>query len=177
MASLQSSTRASAGPGTSKFVVRRNPAVLAIAASLSYAACLDWRHGMSVQERVARGTRWLDGVRPGWRDALALGTLTLEHGGRCVLGQVFAEEAAAHAGKDVCGYRYVLNALITPAEWLEYPHWPSAHGFDRPPSSVVDEDTGEADAELVAQFAALEAEWRRMIHVPRDEFASPVLCR
>ena len=57
-----------------------------------------------------------------------------------LLGAGFAEEAAAHAGKDVCGYRYVLNALITPAEWLEYPHWPSAHGFDRPPSSVVDED-------------------------------------
>ena len=54
---------------------------------------------MSVQERVARGTWWLDQVRPGWRDALELGRLDLAHGGHCVLGQVFSEEAAAYAAQ------------------------------------------------------------------------------
>ena len=64
---------------------------------------------MSVQERVVRGTRWLDHVRPGWRDSLELGTLDLSNGGQCVLGQVFSEEAAAYAGRKVCGYSYVLT--------------------------------------------------------------------
>jgi len=72
---------------------------------------------MSVQERVVRGTRWLDHVRPGWRDSLELGTLDLSNGGQCVLGQVFSEEAAAYAGRKVCGYSYVLTAVLTPAEW------------------------------------------------------------
>ena len=45
---------------------------------------------MSVQERVVRGTRWLDHVRPGWRDSLELGTLDLSNGGQCVLGLLFS---------------------------------------------------------------------------------------
>jgi hypothetical protein len=134
---------------------------------------------MSVQERVARGTWWLDHVRPGWRDALELGTLDLSHGGHCVLGQVFSLEAAAHTER-TCGYGYVLNVLLTPAEWADCPDWPSAHGYEIRQSSVVRWDTEEAldDSGLGdarEEFAALEAEWRRMIHVPRDEFASPVL--
>ena len=133
---------------------------------------------MSVQERVARGTWWLDQVRPGWRDALELGRLDLAHGGHCVLGQVFSEEAAAHAARPMCGYSYVLKVLLTHSEWLDCPDWPSAHGFESRQLWLLCEDTEEARAGLAGvggEIAALEAEWRRMIHVPRDEFALPVL--
>ena len=135
---------------------------------------------MSVQERVARGTQWLDHVRPGWRDALELRRLDLSHGGHCVLGQVFSEEAASHAGRQVCGYSYVLTEVLTYADWLDCPDWPSAHGFESRQLSLLCGETEEARAGLTGvggEIAALEAEWRRMIHVPRDEFASPVLSR
>ena len=135
---------------------------------------------MSVQERVVRGTRWLDHVRPGWRDSLELGTLDLSNGGQCVLGQVFSEEAAAYDGRKVCGYSYVLTAVITPAEWLDCPDWPSAHGFegDYPPLAAWEETLGGlGSAALEDELAALEAEWRRMIHVPRDGCASLLLSR
>jgi hypothetical protein len=134
---------------------------------------------MSVQERVVRGTRWLDHVRPGWRDSLELATLDLSNGGQCVLGQVFAEEAAAHAGRKGCGYSYVLNVLLT-REWLDCPDWPSAHGFESELASIdAWEDWLEcAGLEGVgSELAALEAEWRRMIHVPRDGCASLALSR
>jgi hypothetical protein len=133
---------------------------------------------MSVQERVVRGTQWLDHVRPGWRDSLELGTLDLSNGGQCVLGQVFSEEAAAHAGRRMCGYTYVLTVLLSHADWLDCPDWPSAHGFEgeQPPIAAWEEAlTGSGPADAGDELAALEAEWRRMIHVPRDWFASPVL--
>jgi hypothetical protein len=137
---------------------------------------------MSVQERVVRGTRWLDHVRPGWRDSLELGTLDLSNGGQCVLGQVFSEEAAAYAGRKVCGYSYVLTAVLTPAEWLDCPDWPSAHGFERDQSFIVcphlqEALEGSGSTAVEDELAALEAEWRRMIHVPRDGCASLALSR
>ncbi len=135
---------------------------------------------MSVQERVVRGTRWLDHVRPGWRDSLELGTLDLSNGGQCVLGQVFSEEAAAYAGRKVCGYSYVLTNVLTCSDWLDCPDWPSAHGFegDHPPLAAWEEMLGGLGSAAVEdELAALEAEWRRMIHVPRDGCASLLLSR
>jgi hypothetical protein len=134
---------------------------------------------MSVQERVVRGTRWLDHVRPGWRDSLELATLDLSNGGQCVLGQVFAEEAAAHAGRKGCGYTYVLNVLLT-HEWLDCPDWPSAHGFESELAFIDGWEEGLAGLDSPAaevELAGLQAEWRRMIHVPRDGCASLVLSR
>jgi hypothetical protein len=134
---------------------------------------------MSVQERVARGTRWLDRVQPGWRDALELGRLDLASGDDCVLGQVFAEEAKSR-GHGLCGYSYALRDMLTPAERLDCPEWASAHGFESLQLSLVCRNPRDALAGLADvddEIAALEAEWRRMIHVPRDEFASPVPTR
>jgi hypothetical protein len=121
---------------------------------------------MSVRERVARGGMWLDEIRPGWRDALALGALEIAHGGQCILGQVFSDDAARSKTYD-CGYTFAMNVIVTRADWVDCPHWSSAHGFDSGGSLSGDEVT--------AELAALEDEWRRMIHMPRDEFASPVL--
>jgi hypothetical protein len=72
---------------------------------------------------------------------------------------------------------------------LEHPDWSAAHGFDMwpwPLQLTVLEDTeawladaaeaGRDLAEIADDFAALQAEWRRVIHVPRDAFACGVLC-
>ena len=137
---------------------------------------------MSVQERVVRGTRWLDHVRPGWRDSLELGTLDLSNGGQCVLGQVFSEEAAAYAGRKVCGYSYVLTKVLsrTPSGWT------ARIGRRRTASSVTSHlvarpartrSKRSGSAAVEDELAALEAEWRRMIHVPRDGCASLLLSR
>jgi hypothetical protein len=94
---------------------------------------------MSVQERVARGVRWLDGVSPGWRDAIALSALDIMSNTQCVLGQVFSDAAASDEstsgaqyavrhlvpasesqGRAVCS---VVSAIVDRGEWLV------AHGF------------------------------------------------
>ena len=101
---------------------------------------------MSVQERVARGARWLDEVSPGWRDAVALGSLDLSSATRCLLGQVFAEAAADE--HMTSGYEYARKRLVSGAERLEYPDWTAAHGFDMRPWALLEE------AEDLAEFAA-----------------------
>jgi len=104
---------------------------------------------MSVQERVARGVRWLDGTRPGWRDALELWRLDIESATHCVLGQVFAEGAWVLGSSPSAGTEYEPDELFlcAPADWF------ADHGF------LCD---SQADKE------ALEDEWHRVIHLPRE---------
>lgn len=47
---------------------------------------------ITVDERVQRGIKMLDEVRPGWRESIDLDTLALADCEQCVLGQVFREE-------------------------------------------------------------------------------------
>jgi hypothetical protein len=124
---------------------------------------------MSVQERAARGARWLDEVSPGWRDAMALRTFDLANGCQCVLGQVFAEVAAP-----ADGYTYALGEVVTRAELLDCPNWPQAHGFalEQARVSWSDDDCRWRGGEL----AALEAAWCSVIHARRDELAAGVRC-
>ena len=135
---------------------------------------------MSVQERVARGARWLDGVRPGWRDALELRRLNLRHAHNCVLGQVFAYEAAAHPCAYTSGFSYAVMEII-PAATSDVADgfcWFTAHGFADGATAWSDFEemlarelaTGAPGGERVA----LEDAWRRIIHVPRDECTSSV---
>src|SRR3954462_3458744 len=65
---------------------------------------------MSVQERVARGVRWLDGVSPGWRDAIALSSLDIMSNTQCVLGQVFSDAAASD--ESTSGAEYAVRHLV-----------------------------------------------------------------
>jgi hypothetical protein len=120
---------------------------------------------MSVQERVARGARWLDEVSPWWRDAMALRTFDLANGCRCVLGQVFAEAAAPSDG-----YTYALGKVVSSAELLACRDWPAAHGFALGWSL---EDALRSPRDELAQ---LEAEWCSVIHGRRDELATCVRC-
>jgi hypothetical protein len=127
---------------------------------------------MSVQERVARGVRWLDGVRPGWRDALELSRLSLASGHDCVLGQVFAEEAAASRSLRPCGYSYAKRELVPDAA----PDWAAIHGFIVGLEWLMEEAlvSGDIVAMCEAEQAALEDEWCRVIHIPREDCAASV---
>jgi hypothetical protein len=147
---------------------------------MPYSASLDWRRGMSVQERVARGARWLDGVRPGWRDALELSKLDIHSDVNCVLGQVFAEEATAHAFPYSSGVSYAAMEVIpTAVSDVVEGDWFLAHGFaDWPWVGSGHEEPLAAVHELRAPAKRVELvdEWRRIIHVPREECASSVRC-
>lgn len=59
-------------------------------------------------ECVERGAALLDKIRPGWIDTINLDTLNIASGSDCVLGQVFAEEAA-RVGTD--GFGVGMNVL------------------------------------------------------------------
>ena len=135
---------------------------------------------MSVQERVARGARWLDGVRPGWRDALELRRLHIRSATNCVLGQVFADEAAADPVIYASGFDYAVSEVV-PAVMIDEADaacWFTAHGFadgETTWGGLADFLVAELDSEAPrAEHVALADEWRRIIHVPRDECASAV---
>lgn len=131
---------------------------------------------MSVRERVARGAWWLDGVSPGWRDAIALSTLDIMSNKRCVLGQVFSDAAASH--KSTSGVDYAVRNLISglkPRDWtvcnaisavesLDCCNWLVGHGF-------ASEDWLDESDRL-----ALNKEWACVICGRRDESEAPVRC-
>ena len=96
---------------------------------------------MSVQERVARGARWLNEVSPGWRDSIALSALDIMSNTHCVLGQVFSDAAAS--GEFTSGADYAVRnvvpglksrdwevcSAISALESLDCADWLIAHGF------------------------------------------------
>ena len=47
-------------------------------------------------QRVMRGAAWLDTVKPGWHELVDTSDFHVFDPKRCVLGQVFREEADAH---------------------------------------------------------------------------------
>ncbi len=55
---------------------------------------------MTLDERVAKGSQWLDQKQPGWRQKINIDTLDVESMYNCVLGQVFG--SFSHAIHD-CG--------------------------------------------------------------------------
>ncbi|MDX6598696.1 MAG: hypothetical protein QOE87_2583 [Gaiellales bacterium] len=129
---------------------------------------------MSVQERVARGARWLDRVSPGWRDAIALSALDIVSNTHCVLGQVFSDAAAS--GKSTSGTEYAVRnvvpglksrdwgvcSAISALESLDCRDWLVAHGF----ASKLRLD--ESDR------LALNNAWSCVICGRRDEFEARV---
>lgn len=87
----------------------------------------------SYARRVARGARWLDEVKPGWIALIDRDTLFLRDVRRCVLGQVFREEA--QAGVDVeageharPGFAYKLDeiglSMATALGFTIMSYWP-----------------------------------------------------
>ena len=80
----------------------------------------------TIQERVAAGAALLDKKVPGWREQVNLGTLKMNHCGRCVLGQIFGNYWGAvddlglsDSDEQSLGF-YVAAPWSAAAEDLEY---------------------------------------------------------
>lgn len=101
---------------------------------------------MSPEACVARGVEFLDSDRPGWRDAIDLDELAVEDSGRCILGQVYAEDS-----------RQPYHDQVTRLNGLGLSSW--MLGFSGTPKTAP---TPEECYEL------LNAEWKRVIHASRE---------
>lgn len=93
---------------------------------------------LTVEERVANGVTWLDENQSGWVDRINLDRLVMRSPCRCVLGQLFGDFWDAPAG--VHGNK---------GEAMGFESILSLGGF-------------------VADFAALDAEWKRVITARRE---------
>lgn len=83
------------------------------------------------EERVARGSAYLDREVPRWFDRVEVLTLHLNSPCSCVLGQLFAEEAAAlHLPS---GFSYAQDTARLNEPWAEYSEDTAAVflGFDQ----------------------------------------------
>jgi hypothetical protein len=109
--------------------------------------------------RVARGARWLDARRPGWRADVAPGALSMSDPRACILGQV-ARQLAGEADLDVeasffsivdCGDLGEVHPCVLAllgAGRGRSKRWAQRRGFE-----VADGET----------YADLEREWRRVL--------------
>ena len=83
----------------------------------------------SAEEAVKRGIVWLDGVHPNWRELLDWELLDMASNTRCILGQVFAEDAKRAFSDGLCsapsGFLYVEEILGIDINMTQF-------GFDAP---------------------------------------------
>lgn len=100
----------------------------------------------AVAERVARGVALLDEHKPGWAKRIDLDALHMSGCLSCVLGQVFADEAADV--DQAAGIEYGTG-YDAGCEYLGIEGTDDLYGFDL---------TGIGDT-----WAGLTAEWRRVI--------------
>jgi hypothetical protein len=101
----------------------------------------------TVAERVAAGAAWLDEHEPGWETLMNVLDLDMSVGCRCVLGQLYAAAAEDSNWED--GFSHGVAAHDISSDQC------IALGFDTHPLGPVNE------------FAALTAEWRRVITARR----------
>lgn len=93
----------------------------------------------TITDRVAAGAAWLDAERPGWVERIDLDRLDLESPCRCILGQEFGDYFEA-----------IWNEEINTPDT-------AACGFTVADLAVIGRAAGDRE------FAALTAEWRRVI--------------
>ena len=83
-----------------------------------------------IEERVARGARLLDQVRPGWRTEICIGTLDIGSCTECVLGQLYGTyddgvESAfppeSLVGPTACGFNFwtAREASLLEEAWTD----------------------------------------------------------
>ena len=110
---------------------------------------------LTVTERVANGVRLLDEKLPGWEKRVNLTTLEISSCKKCVLGQVFGYFSTG-----------ILSTTVLAAN----------HGFGCC-ESLGDGPFSQFHPRREAAFAALTAEWKRVILERRDpvrEIAVPM---
>ena len=102
----------------------------------------------TIETRVAQGVALLDEQLPGWVDRIDLDTLNLASPCRCILGQTWDEWSDPTDEDD----RYFLHAhrLLGPAAGVVAE---AEHGFNSVHYGRL----------MREEFAALTAEWRRVI--------------
>jgi hypothetical protein len=118
---------------------------------------------------AARGAEYLTGLwhGPAWADAIDLGDLDMSYGGRCVLGQVYAGQAAADNAKNsiAASSAFAVNGF----DWALF-NLPGINadtmGFDAP--------YGNRHEHQAADFAALQAAWRPLVKAAQDAPRPPV---
>jgi hypothetical protein len=123
----------------------------------------------TIAEQVAAGAAFLDEHDPGWwragvERAIDLETLDLAGDGKCVLGQRCPLEMLAGSEHD-SGYLAFAGALSgihgeSPAAADAVNDWAAALGF-------------QWDGSPDSAYAALTAEWKRVIAARRAEAARP----
>lgn len=109
----------------------------------------------TIREAVQRGAAWLDSVKPGWRTLIDRDAFDIADAHWCVLGQVFAEEAAETDSRSGVynGYDYVLLVIERPRVRGGQASWMTSHGFDT-------DGTPTAYADLQAAWHRyLDGEW------------------
>jgi hypothetical protein len=104
---------------------------------------------VTVAQRVAAGAAWLDEHEPGWDQHIDLDRLDLSYGCNCILGQLESPN--------------LLLAHQTEAYWVGR----SRRGLSRERAAELGFATGDYDRLDVGAYAALTAEWRRVLTARR----------
>ncbi|TYB69657.1 hypothetical protein FXF51_05715 [Nonomuraea sp. PA05] len=120
---------------------------------------------LDIPERVARGAALLDEKRPGWWQRIHLDTLNINDCGECVIGQLYTDplhyddEQFDEGAIDLVGENAYDNN----------PHAPALveHGFSLERGAAV------GGNERYERWAALTAEWKRVISERRESLGVP----
>jgi hypothetical protein len=76
--------------------------------------------GLTIQQSVANGVRWLDERFPGWADRINPRTLAMDSCSKCICGQLFKVEAE-EIDENEDGYGYAYSTLFTEANaWIAH---------------------------------------------------------
>lgn len=114
----------------------------------------------TVQERVARGVKWLDRHKKNWRNEVVVKELDMSDDCRCVLGQVFIKPAAKDYGYTdedvkaghVAAFHWVMERFANRRGSVVLCRNPSKYGFD-----CIGDDVD------MQGYKALEREWKKII--------------
>lgn len=110
------------------------------------------------EAEIARGAAWLDENKPGWERLIDPSMLEMKEPCRCILGQVFEQEACELSDGNIRwdGYSLALHQVygltFMPSSWA------IGHGFNIDDPDPSDEKGDYAELVMKA-FRQLETEW------------------
>jgi hypothetical protein len=110
----------------------------------------------TIAERVAAGAAFLDEREPGWWERINLDELDLHSACRCVLGQL-----ATDLGYVETGWGNILGRF-------ELRRWRWSYEFDGLPDTDVACGFNAGGNQAQEEYAALTAEWKRVIEARRS---------
>ena len=114
----------------------------------------EWRI-QDVPARVAAGAAYLDAFAPGWANKVNLPSFDIRSPYECVLAQVFGEGEDEETDTTENGFEQGRHVLMIPYEVCD------ALGFD---AHSYETDKGHHYTSPEPEYAALQAEWERVIN-------------